>query len=65
MADIKVGDQVMLKSGGPTMVVARIGEGTHPGQTLAWCDWFDEKKQAQNKPFPITSLEVYTGPHFA
>ena len=35
--EIKVGDVVMLKSGGPEMVVATILKGS------AHCYWFDDK----------------------
>lgn len=52
--EIKAGDTVMLKSGGPIMTVSQIGDLY--GTTTAWCDWFDSKKQA-NATFPLTSLK--------
>ena len=55
-AEIKVGDVVRLKSGGPEMTVKNIGKGTLDDQLLAWCDWFDGKKPMKDS-FPLTSLE--------
>jgi uncharacterized protein YodC (DUF2158 family) len=57
MNEIKAGDVVRLKSGGPQMTVAKTGvpagrEGQH-----AWCDWFEGKK-VMNGVFPVTSLQV-------
>jgi uncharacterized protein YodC (DUF2158 family) len=47
---IKVGDVVMLKSGGPTMTVEWI-EGDRAG-----CNWFAGTKP-EFKDFPILSLK--------
>ena len=54
--NIKVGDMVALKSGGPTMTVASVDE-LH-GQLTAWCDWFDEKNKTTRHAFPVTSLRI-------
>ena len=40
MDDIKAGDKVQLKSGGPTMTVGRLEDSG----TNAVCGWFDGKK---------------------
>jgi uncharacterized protein YodC (DUF2158 family) len=57
MADeIKVGDQVELKSGGPTMTVDSLGKPTI-GAMQANCSWFDEKNKKQKASFPLTSLK--------
>lgn len=53
--DIKAGDTVQLKSGGPAMTVKQVAE-LH-GAVTAWCDWFDGKK-AMNGTFPVTSLRI-------
>ena len=56
MADqIKVGDVVALKSGGPSMTVNSIAD--HYGTLTAWCAWFDGKKQSTGT-FPVTSLKL-------
>ncbi|EGK01695.1 MULTISPECIES: YodC family protein [Dysgonomonas] len=43
MAELKIGDIVCLKSGGPTMTIESIGEYMY--ETKAVCTWFDEKKK--------------------
>ena len=48
--ELKVGDVVQLKSGGPSMTIANIGDYTSSGggKEGAYCVWFDgkEKKSA-------------------
>lgn len=56
MAEIKAGDTVRLKSGGPLMTVSSVGRDTHD-VLRAWCDWFEGTK-AHNGSFPVTSLSV-------
>lgn len=53
--EIGVGDIVVLKSGGPPMVVAEI-EQSEGGAPVAKCDWFDSKKPERGE-FPLTSLK--------
>lgn len=53
--EIKAGDVVTLKSGGPLMTVDSVGDNW--GTQSAWCTWFDGKKQA-NHVFPVTSLKL-------
>jgi uncharacterized protein YodC (DUF2158 family) len=38
--EIKKGDVVMLKSGGPRMTVSQVGEDQY-GEKKVWCVWFD------------------------
>ncbi len=56
MADIKVGDKVQLKSGGPYMTVDEIGKLHSDDETTrAWCIWFDgTDKKSDN--VSLTSL---------
>lgn len=62
MSDIalQAGDVVVLKSGGPKMTIVEIGDfgplGPNPGVK---CEWFDEKKNHQEKVFAPTSLDKY------
>lgn len=57
MAEIKAGDVVQLKSGGPRMTVSTVST-TMGGTTLhAWCDWFEGTKKMEGH-FPLTSLRV-------
>ncbi len=55
----KIGDVVMLKSGGPVMTVHNIGEytmqGLNPG---VLCVWFDDRKRVEDVFHPDT-LEHY------
>ena len=55
MADeIKPGDVVQLKSGGPKMTVGNVT--SLKGVPHAHCEWFIEAKQ-QHGSFPLTSLK--------
>ena len=40
----KIGDLVRIKSGGPMMVVAEVGEN-QDGKPIVTCTWVDEDKQ--------------------
>ena len=53
MSDLKVGDVVRLKSGGPVMTVAKMGDG------YVICQWFDEKKMRRAN-FPPDALTTDT-----
>jgi uncharacterized protein YodC (DUF2158 family) len=57
--EIKKGDIVRLKSGGPKMMVDDIGEaGLGGGDLRVWCEWFNEKHVPQRKDFALTSVEL-------
>ena len=53
--EIKAGDVVMLKSGGPTMTVTSVGD--YYGTLSVWCAWFDAKKEC-NGTFNILALQM-------
>jgi uncharacterized protein YodC (DUF2158 family) len=56
MADeIKVGDTVELKSGGPIMTVTGVGNHHLTHAVMVSCVWFDGKKQLSGS-FPPTAL---------
>ena len=60
MADLKIGDTVRLKSGGPLMTISGIGtDNNHHRNEDYWlCEWFDGKKPAMrsfNKEILIES----------
>jgi len=61
--DFKVGDVVILKSGGPTMTVCEIDDD----EDMIYCQWFVENKILETADFPADSLEHYdaTGGLFA
>lgn len=46
-AEIKAGNVVQLKSGGPLMTVEQVGD--HMGTIKAWCDWFVQDKPPWKK----------------
>jgi uncharacterized protein YodC (DUF2158 family) len=57
--DLKVGDVVKLKSGGPVMTIQRLGAGIAADKSQgAWCDWFVDNKP-QHGWFPLTSLNKW------
>lgn len=59
-SEIKVGNVVQLKSGGPLMTVASIGEYTSLGGTGANCSWFIQDKAPWKKDsdvFPLHTLK--------
>jgi len=58
MSELKIGDVVVLKSGGPEMTINTIGETEYEDFDSAWCVWFDKNKQVKGV-FPMTSLKAY------
>lgn len=42
--DIKPGETVRLKSGGPRMTVTQVGEAHMTGVMTVWCQWFEGTK---------------------
>jgi uncharacterized protein YodC (DUF2158 family) len=59
--EIKAGDVVQLKSGGPRMTVSQTGATQLSKEQHAWCDWFVQEKAPWKKDsgvFPFTSLKV-------
>lgn len=51
--EIKTGDTVRVKSGGPVMTVSSVGERL--GEMTAFCSWFDGTRP-QTDAFPVTVL---------
>jgi len=51
---IKAGDNVRLKAGGPTMTVDDVKEIN--GVVRAYCSWFI-KDEHKHSSFPVTSLD--------
>ena len=58
---LKVGDEAVLKSGGPTMTIDQIDEFVGYDGTHAKCSWFEGKKRHSDF-FAITSLKRPTKP---
>ncbi len=48
--DLKVGDTVRLKSGGPLMTVMKVSEGE------VWTCWFDDIKKENRGSYPAETL---------
>jgi uncharacterized protein YodC (DUF2158 family) len=62
MSDIKKGDLVKLKSGGPVMTVQEIDDYTMKGsKDDASCVWFDGT-EPKEKVFELSTLIRYEGP---
>lgn len=53
--EIKAGDTVQLKSGGPVMTADWVGDNY--GTMTANCTWFVGNKK-DNASFPVTSLRL-------
>ncbi|HYS21225.1 MAG TPA: DUF2158 domain-containing protein [Gemmatimonadales bacterium] len=60
MAQLKKGDEVVVKSGGPRMVVETIGTAHMTGDAFADCVWF-EGNQRHAARFDVEVL-VLAGP---
>ena len=55
--EIKPGDVIQLKSGGPLMTASSVGEAHMTGDMTVWCEWFDDKKQAQKGTFSLIAVK--------
>ena len=49
---MKIGDKVVLKSGGPTMTVKSVNDD------FARCQWFDKNQELKEGGFPCDALEL-------
>jgi len=54
--ELRDGDVVRLKSGGPPMTIEKIGKFGYEKEVRAMCVWFDGK-QRKAELFVLTSLE--------
>ena len=60
MADeIKPGNVVKVKSGGPNMTVSAISDNL--GTETVWCSWFDDKNKNQSGTFPLNTVVKVEG----
>ena len=57
MEDLKIGDVVHLKSGGPEMTIADIRDYSS-SRDGAFCEWFDGKEK-KSAVFSLRTLEKY------
>jgi uncharacterized protein YodC (DUF2158 family) len=62
MADFKIGDTVVLKSGSPIMTVEKVRAAVDSGKIKTdasiSCIWFDGTKKLDSS-FPPDTLEIY------
>lgn len=61
MSEIKEGDTVRLKSGGPLMTVIYLTAGSYAPEDApknkAYCQWFpDHSKKPESDTFPLIAL---------
>lgn len=49
---IKIGDKVILSSGGPEMIV----ESIHPTEATASTCWLDKRYRKRSETFPVAGL---------
>ncbi|MCF7839757.1 MAG: DUF2158 domain-containing protein [Candidatus Marinimicrobia bacterium] len=52
---IKPGDTVMLKSGGPVMAVSKVKDEE------AHCEWFDTQGEHHSHWFNLQAIEIFEG----
>jgi uncharacterized protein YodC (DUF2158 family) len=62
MAEFKAGIKVRHKSGGPIMIVEKIGNDSWTGQSRVWCEWFDAANYRHNESFVPEVLEEFLEP---
>jgi len=55
--NIKIGDTVRRKAGGPNMTVVDVEE-EDSGQLMIYCVWFDEKNNEQRVQYPARVLAL-------
>jgi uncharacterized protein YodC (DUF2158 family) len=53
--NIKIGDTVRRRAGGPTMTVVDVEE-EDSGQLMIYCVWFDEKNNENRVQYPARAL---------
>jgi uncharacterized protein YodC (DUF2158 family) len=61
MSEVKVGDVVQLRSGGPLMTVSQVGKVHMSEINSVWVDWFVQDKtpwKQDSGVFPVTSVKV-------
>lgn len=57
MDQIKPGERVRVKSGGPEMTVEKIGKALRREGDHVWCQWFDENGLLKHGTFTLHMLE--------
>ncbi|HVS38424.1 MAG TPA: DUF2158 domain-containing protein [Gemmataceae bacterium] len=60
MDDLKIGDVVELKSGGPAMTVMDDASESY-GRGFLECHWFDKEGKPQSKAFHQDALKLASG----
>jgi uncharacterized protein YodC (DUF2158 family) len=61
MSEFVSGDEVVLKSGGPGMIIEGFRRLPRSKIVAASCVWF-EKSTAKRGVFPLATLKKYDGP---
>jgi uncharacterized protein YodC (DUF2158 family) len=57
--ELRIGDTVRIKSGGPLMTVTNTGEiELGPEGIHVWCTWFNDKKQPENGVFHTATVSL-------
>jgi uncharacterized protein YodC (DUF2158 family) len=58
--DLKLGDVVVLKSGGNNMTITHISQGSNPSEVIVECTWFEGPlgdQREKHSSFPIEALK--------
>jgi uncharacterized protein YodC (DUF2158 family) len=56
-SDFKVGDVVILKSGGPKMTIHAVGTDVH-GKPMVWCTWFPNLDAVKQESFLADLVKI-------
>jgi uncharacterized protein YodC (DUF2158 family) len=62
MAQLKAGMKVRHKSGGPLMIVEKLGNDFWDGRPRVWCEWFDAANYRHKETFVPEVLEEVQEP---
>jgi uncharacterized protein YodC (DUF2158 family) len=57
MSDLKAGMKVRHKSGGPLMIVEKVGNDSWTNQAKVWCEWIDAAGYRHRETFVPEVLE--------
>lgn len=58
MPDLKIGDVVKLKSGGPKMTITLLVSNPEEDESLDCC-WFGKKDELHSNNFPKDAVELF------
>ena len=58
MDELKTGDVVQLKSGGPHMTITQVGVPAYQTKECCWCTWISSKGESKTEVYPPEALQL-------